>query len=310
MMLSRQRFVLQSPGSALIIGRDLASDVVLNDPYVAARHASLSLREDGTVVAEDLGTVNGLIVADERVRLVTIAGDAGTDVQVGHSHLRIRTTAAALAPERPDRESLRSRHREYAVSIIGGIFCAGLAGFAAWRAAPDDLPNAAVVNLLGGAAVLAAWFAFWVLLGRAVRSHWQWSGNAAITLGAAALGLWLWWGADVTLFATGAGRYRALGVGLILLVAALAIYLHIRTATRFGRRRSAAIATVVPLLGLAAFLWFLQLSAADVNRVTPPGPIYPPSWSRQPGVRLEKFFDDGMDLRDVADHQQADARLP
>ncbi len=309
MMLSRQRFTLVCPGPAVTIGRDLGCDVVLNDPWVAARHAALSLRDDGTVLVEDLGTVNGLIVGDERVRQAAITGEAPTNLQVGHSHLRIRTAAVPLAPERPDRESLRSRRREYAVTVLGGLLCAGFAVLMAWLAAPDELPTALVGNLLAGAAVLAVWFGLWVFLGRAVRSRWQWSGNAAITLGAAALGLWLWWGTDVTIFVTGLMRYRLLGGGLILLVAAIAIYLHVRTATRLGRARSAALATLVPLLGGVAILWFQQQSLTDVNHIPPPGPIFPPSWSREPGVRLDRFIDESLDLRDVVDQQQADAGL-
>ncbi|MEO8224161.1 MAG: FHA domain-containing protein [Gammaproteobacteria bacterium] len=306
MMVSRQRFALTAPGPPVVIGRDLDCDVVLNDPYVAARHAQLSLKEDGSLLVEDLGTVNGLIVREERVRHALIAGETAARLQVGHSHLRIRTAADPLVPERPDRESLRSRHREYAVTVLGGLLCTGFAGFMAWIAAPDELPNAFVRNLLGGAAVLAAWFGLWVFLGRAVRSRWQWPGNAAITLGAAALCLWLWWGTEVTIFVAGTSRYRLLGGGLVLLVAAVAIYLHVRTATRLGRARSAAVATLAPLLAGAAFLWFQQQSPADVNRITPPGQIFPPAWSRQPGVRLDRFIDESLDLRDVLDQQQAD----
>ncbi|MEO7386962.1 MAG: FHA domain-containing protein, partial [Gammaproteobacteria bacterium] len=103
MMLSRQRFVLQFPGAPVVIGRDLACDVVLNDPYVAPRHAHLSLAEDGTVRLDDLGTINGLIAGDERVRQAVIAGLDGAQVQVGHSHLRLRTGADRLAPEQRDR---------------------------------------------------------------------------------------------------------------------------------------------------------------------------------------------------------------
>jgi len=308
MMLSRQRLVLQNPGPPLVIGRDLACDVVLNDPYVAARHAALSLREGETIGIADLGTINGLIVGDERVRQATITGPTGTNVQVGHSHLRIRTAADALAAERPDLESLRSRYWEYAVAVIGGVACAGFAGFTAWIGSPDDTAADFVNTLLRGAAILAVWFALWVSLGRAVRSRWQWSGNAAIALGATALCLWLWWAADVATFASGMARLRWLGANLIAVVAAVTIYLHLRRATRLARLQSAVIATVIPVVASLAYLWFQQQYAVDTRYVTPPGKIFPPSWSRQPGVRLDKFFDESLDLRDAADQQRMEAR--
>jgi len=301
MMLSRQRFRLEHPGPPLLIGRDLACDVVLNDPHVAARHASLALGQDGAVRLADLGTVNGLIVGDVRVREATVSGPGGADVQVGHSHLRIRTGGEQLAPERPDRESLRSRHREYAVAVLGALACAGFAGFTAWIAAPDDTANAVVAKLLAGAAALGGWFALWVVLGRAVRSRWQWSANAAVTLGAAALCLWLWWGIDAGSFASGSHRVRIVGGALILAVAALAIYLQLRVASRLQGPAAAAVAAVLPLVGLVAFLWIQQPSGTDVNRIPPPGRLFPPDWSRQPGTRPEKFLEEALDLRDAAD---------
>jgi hypothetical protein len=301
MMLSRQRFRLDCPGPPLLIGRDLACDVVLNDPHVAARHASLSLGDDGSVRLADLGTVNGLIVGDARVREATVSGLDGAQVQVGHSHLRIRTAADRLAPERPDRESLRSRHREYAVTVLGALACAGFACFMAWISAPDDTTNTALSNLLRGAGVLGAWFTLWVLLGRAVRSRWHWSTNSAVTLGAAALGLWLWWGIEVGSFASGSPGVRIAGGAVILTVAAAAIYLQLRAATRLRGPTVAAIAAVLPLVGLVGYVWYQQPTGADVNRIAPPGRLFPPAWSRQPGTRPERFLEEALDLRDAAD---------
>ena len=301
MMLSRQRFCLDRGGPPLLIGRDIACEVVLNDPYVAGRHASLALGADGVLRLTDLGSVNGLIAGDKRVREATIAGTEGTWVQVGHSHLRIRSAAEPLPPERLDRESLRSRRREYVVAVAGGLAAAGFAAFSGWLDVPDDPVNAGLVRLLGGGAVLGAWFALWVLLGRAVRSRWQWTGNAAVTLGAAGLGLWLWWATDATVFAYGTARARALGVLLGLAVAAVAVYLEVRVATRLRRGLSAAIAVAVPVLAGIAWLWVQQPSAQDVNRLQPPGRLFPPDWSRQPGVRVEKFVEDALDLKDAAD---------
>jgi hypothetical protein len=303
MMLSRQRFRLEADGPPLAIGRDVACEVVLNDPYVAGRHASLALGADGVLRLTDLGSVNGLIVGDQRVREVVVTGEGGTWVQVGHSHLRIRSAAERLPPERRDRESLRSRHREYAVAVLGGLAAAGFAAFTGWLEAPDDAVNAGLLRGLAGAAVLGLWFGLWVVLGRAVRSRWQWTGNAAVTLGAAAAGLWLWWGTDATVFAYGTTRARVLGVLLVLVVAAVAVYLEVRIATRLRRGPSAAIAVAVPVLAASAWLWVQQPSAPDVNRVPAPGRLFPPDWSRQPGVRVDRFVEEALDLRDAADRQ-------
>ncbi|MDH4023140.1 MAG: hypothetical protein OEV14_08445 [Gammaproteobacteria bacterium] len=103
-------------------------------------------------------------------------------VQIGHSHLRIRSAVGSLAPERPDLESLRSKHREYGVSLTGALLCIAFGAFTARAVSPDNAPVAIATNLLLGSLVLCAWSASWILLGRAVRSRWQWSANAAIYL--------------------------------------------------------------------------------------------------------------------------------
>lgn len=305
MMISRQRLALRPAGPPLVIGRDLACDIVLNDPYVAARHATLSLQEDGSVSVDDLATVNRLIVGDERVTRALVRGPAPMSVQVGHSHLRIRLAAGTLAPERPDRESLRSRHREYGVVVSGVLLCLGFAAYNAWTGSPDGPGLAFATAALPGAGALLAWFASWVLLSRAVRSRWQLSRIAAITLGAAAVGLWLHWAADVVTFASGVARAGNVVRALSVLVAIVAIYLHLRTSTRLRKRHAAALAGVVPLFGAVAWVWFQsQQFVEDVNRITPTARLFPPAWSRQRGVRLDKFFEEAEDLKDVADRQR------
>ncbi len=309
-MISRQRLPLAIAGPPLVIGRDVACDIVVNDPYAAARHAELALDADGTIRVTDLGTVNGLILQGERVRHATLADLDDGEIQIGHSHLRLRASTDRLAPERPDLESLRSRHREYGVALAGGILGAGFAGFRAWTGSPDNVPLATASALLIGAGVLGAWLLLWVLLGRAIRSKWQWSRNAAVTFGAAAAVLWLAWITDVAVFATGLSRMRVYGAILGLAVVATALYLHVRIASRVHRLPAAALAGVLPLIGLAAFLWFTnQQHAEDVNHITPPAGIYPPTWSRHNGIRADTFLEESMDLRDLADRKVADDRL-
>jgi hypothetical protein len=196
------------------------------------------------------------------------------------------------------------------VTFAGALLCIGFAAFRTWVGAPDNVSLSAATKLLQGTAVLGAWYFLWILLGRAIRSKWQWSRNAAVTVGAAATGLWLTWITDVTVFATGMIRVRLIGAILGVMIVGAALYLHVRIATRLRRPQAAAIACVVPLLGLAAYLWFVnQRHAEDVNYIASPGGIYPPSWSRHNGIRPEAFLDESMELRDLADQRVADDRL-
>lgn len=307
MMLTRQRARLTCPGEPLVIGRDLACDVVLNDPYVAARHASIALRSDGAIAIEDLGTHNGLIVGDERVRAARVIGAGITVVQVGHTRLHLRAAFGPLPPERPDRESLRSRHREYAALVLGAGLATGFAALLAWLTAPDDPGDAFATLFATGAGVLGAWFGFWVLVGRAVRSRWLWMANGAITLAAAAAALWLHWGGAVATFVTGYTRVGLAGSALAVLVVATAVFLHLRAATRVRRGPALALAVTLPALAAGGYALHLrQQQGADVNFIPPPAPLFAPDWSRQPGVRLDRFIEDSLDLRDLADQRRSE----
>ena len=66
----RSRYQLN--GLPLTIGRAVANDIVVDDPYADATHARLTMDETGAVVVEDLASVNGVVTKDERVSRSTI----------------------------------------------------------------------------------------------------------------------------------------------------------------------------------------------------------------------------------------------
>ncbi len=50
-----------------IIGRDQTCDVLVPDPHISRKHASIDVVGDGTITAIDLGSTNGMMVNGERV---------------------------------------------------------------------------------------------------------------------------------------------------------------------------------------------------------------------------------------------------
>lgn len=71
-----------------VIGRDAACDLVLTDPSVSARHASIAW-EDGHVVVRDLGSTNGLLVNGVAVARGVLANE---------SRLQLGETALVVSP--------------------------------------------------------------------------------------------------------------------------------------------------------------------------------------------------------------------
>src|SRR3954454_10389682 len=92
-ILSRHRDVtarFRSNGPELRIGRGYDNDVIVDDPYVAARHLRVFRDEAGQLVAEDSGSVNGTFVDGGRSRLARIIVDGSKTLRIGQTWLRIR----------------------------------------------------------------------------------------------------------------------------------------------------------------------------------------------------------------------------
>src|SRR5262249_51832617 len=93
---SRHRF----PGPEVSIGRGYDNDVIVDDPYVAARHLRVFREDDGRLVAEDLGSTNGTFLDGGKTRLPRILLDGEQPIRIGQTFLRVREPDHAVEPER------------------------------------------------------------------------------------------------------------------------------------------------------------------------------------------------------------------
>jgi hypothetical protein len=84
------------------IGRSAACAVVLDDPHLAPEHAELDCSPDGVLSLRLLPSLNGGWAGEQRLAEgEAVALLAGQGLTLGASHLRVRASNAALAPERP-----------------------------------------------------------------------------------------------------------------------------------------------------------------------------------------------------------------
>src|SRR5690606_26252260 len=82
------------------IGRAYDNHIILDDPYTAAHHAQIDKSDDGTLVIRDLDTRNGIL--HRRKRLPELALNDHAQVQLGHTHLRVRSRDFNVAEEITD----------------------------------------------------------------------------------------------------------------------------------------------------------------------------------------------------------------
>jgi FHA domain len=296
-------------GAQCRIGRSLACDVVIDDPFVAAEHTLLTLQEDGRVHVQDLGSVNGTRVNGHR-----IARDAGEiiargDLLIGRTHLRVRTQEGSVAPERAFRRDPLRRHRTV-LAVLGLAMCFVFAAFFQWADAPENLGPRVLVAELAALAGLAIWVACWALISRLTVGAWQ--VRIHLSIAAFCVGLWAWgyWLYSVSAFAF---QWKWLWMVLVTIAACIALaaaYLHLRHATHFRRPASLSLAVLAPLIcGGVWWLVDLQLDPRTVNRVTTGTQIYPPYMRVAPSTDLADYLADAAALKRAANRNRQESLL-
>ena len=100
---ARYRFAPIGGETQCTVGRRVTCDVVLDDPFVAAVHARISVDAEGRVTVTDLESVNGVEIAGQRRHGGEPVELDGGVFRVGHTRLRVRTAREVVAPERADR---------------------------------------------------------------------------------------------------------------------------------------------------------------------------------------------------------------
>jgi hypothetical protein len=291
------------------IGRGLSCDVILDDPFVAAEHALLVLREDGRVHVRDLGTRNGV-----RVDGYLIDPEAGRilmqgELRIGHTRLRLRTGEAPVAPERQIRRDVLRRHRT-ALAVTGLLLCALFAAFLQWTLAPEQLAARVLVAEFVALAGLALWVGAWALVSRLTVGAWRVRVHLAVA--AICVGLWVWgyWLHGVATFAL---QWRGLGpvmAGLAGIVAMVATWQHLRHATNLTRLPSIGLAVLAALLCYGAW-WLveLQLDPRTANRVQLGPRIYPPALRVAPSMDAGDYFADVAGLKREANRNRQQSLL-
>ena len=76
------------------LGHDRRNDISIDEPSISARHARLTIREDGAVYLIDAGSANGTFVDDEPA-LEALRVVRGARIQVGACSVEVREMAAA-----------------------------------------------------------------------------------------------------------------------------------------------------------------------------------------------------------------------
>ena len=305
----RERFELDGNRRTLTIGRSIRADVTLDDPYVAEMHASLEITPDGRILANDLGSVNGLIVCGKRLCSVCDLEIRGNTLQIGRTALRVRTAGERLEPERlyQLRPSSWVRNPAFIAAVAAAVGGLQLV-YTAWLSAPRDLAVSIVTLLLGAASIAATWVAFWGLLSRIMQGEWRWLRHCAIFLGvttafAALLGIF-----ELSAFAFALPSLNTRYTWIGALALACALYLHLTQASNLAAGRAALVACIIPVVLAVSNEWLQErYQIHNVNYIPARMRIYPPALRLRSSITLEDYFRGAEGLRELANSRLIDA---
>lgn len=276
-VLGRERLVLEADRRSFTIGRGIEADVVLDDEHAGPLHALVDVASGGRLLVTDLGSLNGIVVAGQRVAGARARPLPDNCLRIGRTHLRVRTVHEKLAPEKPDqRAEERFAGAAGRIAAAAGVLVAAQLAYGVWFSAPREL-SVGIVSVLGVTAVsIAAWVGAWGLLTRVLRGEWRWPTHLAICLGLTALVGALAGALDLGRFMVWAPPGGGLQIWLGALALAAALFLHLVTASSLSRARAGlAVCLVSAVLGGGSVWMSSRAAKLDVNAIDSRLALYP-----------------------------------
>jgi hypothetical protein len=289
------------------VGRAFDNDVVVDDPHVAPHHLRIRRGEDGELVAEDLGTLNGLYAEQgaKRVERLSLAGEPG--LRIGRTILRVHDAAHSVAPEKlltPPRA-----HASWA-SGIGVVLLLMLFGlqWLSLTAAPSA--NKMLLPLLGFVTLLALWTSIWAVLSRIFMGQARFALQLRIAVTACiALVLWdqLTESASFALAWRDMSEYSGLGAWAIL---AAACWAHLHAIG--PRHMRSVMVLVVVLIAAGALLQYFGRAETRklIGQRATLGDLRPPSFRLLPLASSDDFFKKVEETRAKVDQARVKPPTP
>lgn len=269
------------------IGRAFDNDVVVNDPHVAAHHLRIFRGEDGELIAEDLGSLNGLYSEHgaKRLERLPLAGEPG--IRIGRTTLRVHDAAHAVAPETP--LTPPRAHARWSAGL-GAVLLAMLLLLQWLNLTSEPSANAIILPLLGFAAAVALWSGTWAVLSRVFFGQARFALQLRIAL-TASIALELWDELSDSLSFSFAWRELAEFAGLgAWAVLAAACYAHLHAIG--PRHMRAAVSIVVALMGAGMLLQYMAHSETRdlLGQRASLGDLRPPAFRLAPLATTDQFF--------------------
>jgi hypothetical protein len=309
-ILSRHRDItarVRIAGPEARIGRGYDNDVIVDDPYVAARHLRVFRDEAGQLVAEDMGSVNGTFLEGGKSRLARFIVDGTKPIRIGQTYLRVRAISHEVERERvarPERGML-----PFLGAAALGCVTLGIYMLKVWLTQTSEprvstylTPSLTII------ATVLVWAGLWALLSRIFSGRSRFLRHLLIVLvGAFALSLYNEF-AQVSAFAwtwPTASTYQYVAIWSIL---AAMCFFHLREVGPARLWLKGAIVTTVLVTVIAAQTLQQSEAFSDSGRQNTTRLLMPPSFRAVPFRDENAFFGDIAGLKAKLDRDRNQAK--
>ena len=310
----------------LTLGRALGNDVILDDPYVDAKHARVAMDETGGFRLEDLDTVNGLVTNETRIRGV-VDLQPGVEVRVGRTTLRFRDSEEAVAPALVDEPAPRPapvlvqtplprRVPTTAGERLGAwmstkpgqigviLAAAGVFALSSWLASTSRSSASDALSAAAGFVVLGAlWAGVWAVASRAIVHRFNFRAHFAVLSAVSIVGLaWNAIESWLTFFFPDVGFVEVLSTiaAIALFCALIAGHLALSSTMTRRKRWRAGIIVAGSALAIGGLVTMtMEDEFSDV--ATFPGVLKPLAANWIPTATVDEFGGAMRELKDDVD---------
>jgi hypothetical protein len=293
-VVSRQRFDRDS----VTLGRGYDNDVVLDDPYVAASHVRIVRREDGTLVAEDLGSVNGIQPIDGGEAQREVVLDGNRVVRIGRTLVRARGSEFAVPAERPVGSTVREGR--IILALAGALLVFSLVTLWTNETVEPKLSHFLLPILLIAAIVLV-WTTSWAVMSRIFSGAARFERHLLIALsGLVAFSVF----DTLADYGTFSLSLRALAeyeyVGNWLLLGALCFF-HLREIGPLHPQRKAIAVAVLAILAIVTQSVTKSERSSQYGQQSYLTSLKPPFFRLKPARAADAFFADTERVKSAVD---------
>jgi pSer/pThr/pTyr-binding forkhead associated (FHA) protein len=304
-ILSRHRDVAsrhRCAGAEIRIGRGYDNDVIVDDPYVAVQHLRVFRDDSGQIVAEDIGSANGLFLEDARQRVQRVIVDGERPIRIGHTYLRLRGSHHTVP-----RERVPERRRVWPIARIALLALAtlGIEAGVLWLAEVTEPKLWTYLReLLTIAAEALLWGGCWAIVTRIFAGRARFERNLLIGI-VACLALLLYRQfAELAAFALSWRLPIAYEYAAPWLVLAAAAFLSLRAMSPTRLWLKGAIVVALLALAVGTESVYLAEARADIGQQSYLARLFPPALRLAPLQPADAFFAKVEEMRAELDNDR------